>query len=233
VFDTNKVTESPSGLWQKQVTATVYDRVQLTKTQETMKTIRNMFSTAMLGLTVVVLPLTVVLVLAAKAYRLFQGLFQPLLRLFEGQTVAGLALYKLVYLILLLFLCYLAGKLAHTKAAKRLINWIEDSILVFVPGYQFIKSTVHGTTGFEERKVEVVMVKVDDPWQMAFLIEEIYPGMYTVFVPGAPNVASGDVYHVEERMMMRTNITQQQAMRSMRQMGYGSAVFLRELKLHE
>jgi uncharacterized membrane protein len=192
---------------------------------------RYFFRTALVGLSVVILPFTIVAIIGAKAYQFLQVLFQPILRIFGDASVAGLAIYKLIYIIILIFLCFLAGTLANTKLAKRCINMLEDSILVFVPGYQFIKGTLHGTTGLEDKKMEVVLVKVDDPWQMAFLIEEINPGVYTVFVPGAPNVASGNVYHVEESMMMRTDITQQQAMRCLRQLGYGSAKFLKDKKL--
>jgi uncharacterized membrane protein len=193
---------------------------------------RHFFRTALVGLSVVILPFTIVAIIGAKAYQFLQILFQPILRIFGDASVGGLALAKIVYIILLLLLCFLAGKLADTKLAKRFISMLEDQILVFVPGYQFIKGALQGTTGLDDKKMEVVLVKVDDPWQIAFLIEELYPGMYTVFVPGAPNVADGSVYHVEEGMMMRTEISQQQALRCLRQLGYGSSKFLKDLKLN-
>jgi uncharacterized membrane protein len=97
-----------------------------------------------------------------------------------------------------------------------------------VPGYKFINTMVKNMTGLEEKEMDIVLARVDDGWQLSFLIEKINNDMYTVFVPDVPNPWSGSVYHLEKDKIIWTNITKKQALSCLRQLGFGSAEILRD-----
>jgi uncharacterized membrane protein len=78
--------------------------------------------------------------------------------------------------------------------------------------------------------LEVVLAKIDDGWSLSYLIEKVDDDLYTVFVPGAPNPWSGSVYHVGEKQIVKTDITQKEAMTCLRQLGIGSAAVLEKSK---
>jgi uncharacterized membrane protein len=140
----------------------------------------------------------------------------------EG-SIQGIAWQKIVALLLLVALCFIAGLLAKTSMAKRLLVWVEDNILRRVPGYSFFKSIGRSMAGIKEQEMKIVLVRVDDGWQIAFLIEQINDNMYTVFVPDAPTPISGSVYHVEKDRIIWTQMTRQQALQCISQLGFGSA----------
>lgn len=198
-----------------------------------MKTVRYIIHTALIGGTLIVLPLALVIILLAKVLSVLRNIFHPMLSRLDNVTVGGLALFQLVILLLLVVFCFLAGLIAHTRMVKRCIDWLEDSILSFVPGYQLLKGMINGSAGLEDRVMEVVLVRIDDGWQIAFVIEALPDKMYTVLVPGPPNPWNGDIYHVEEERLIKTDITQKQAAKMIRQLGIGSAALLASVKMRE
>jgi len=186
------------------------------------------FKTTIFGGLLFLVPVVLLIIIIQKAFELIDKLLNPLTERFKGNLIGGIAFHHLIAGIALVLLCFFAGLFARTRIAKRFINWLENSVLGFVPGYQFIKSIGKTITGLEEREMEVVLARVDDGWQISFLIEQIDENMFTVFVPDAPSPWSGSVYHMEKDKIMATDMTQKEAMACIRQLGFGSATILKK-----
>jgi len=173
-------------------------------------------------------PVILLIIIGGKALGLIERLLQPILSRFKDSSVAGVALQQIIAIVILLFFCFLAGLFSRTKIARRIVGWIENSILSHLPGYRFMKSLGQTVTGMEEKNMDVVLVRVDDGWQIAFLIEKVNENLFTVFVPDAPSPWSGAVYYVDQDRLKQTDMTQQQAMNCIRQLGFGSAGLIKK-----
>ncbi|ANE53405.1 hypothetical protein SY85_09975 [Flavisolibacter tropicus] len=195
-----------------------------------MKKIYPIIRTTIAGGFLFLLPLVVLILIFRKASGLLQTLLHPLLKPIEDITFIGVALYNLIAVILLLAICFIAGLLAKTKPATNLINHLEVSILGLIPGYNVLKNQTHSIVGFEDQTLDVVLARVDDGWQLSFLIEKVHDDLYTVFIPNAPTPFSGSVYHLESDKIIKTTITKKQAIICIRQFGLGSALLLKNNK---
>jgi uncharacterized membrane protein len=172
-------------------------------------------------------PVALTGLLFAKLFSVLQSLLHPLLKPMEDITIIGLALKELIAMLVLLVICFLIGLLASTKPAKNFINRIERSVLKLVPGYDFIKSLGLSFTGVKEKNTEIVLVKVTNAWQLAFLIEQVDENLYAVFIPAVPSMWSGELYYINRERIKETSITKKQAMNCIRQLGFGSAEIMK------
>ena len=174
-------------------------------------------------------PVVLFIWIISRALSVIRQIFRPILIMLpETRLVGVVGIRQLVALLFLLVICFIAGLLARTRMASRFLHWLEDNILGLVPGYRVLKNMGEHISGLEAQDLKVVLARVDDGWQLSFLIDKIAEDMYTVFVPGSPEPWSGSVYHMEGNKIIWTDITKKQALRCLRQMGFGSADMLKD-----
>jgi hypothetical protein len=78
------------------------------------------------------------------------------------------------------------------------MHWLENTVLSFIPGYEFIKSMATMTVGQQELPRQVVLVQIEDALQIGFLVERMDDGRAVVFVPDAPNSRTGAIFFMIE-----------------------------------
>ncbi|HEY1195458.1 DUF502 domain-containing protein [Flavobacterium sp.] len=193
-----------------------------------MKSILKIIKATFLGGILFLAPLVVLLLILEKGYGIIQKVTLPLVNNLPRIHVLGIALQELVGIIIIILICFLAGLLAKTSKAKKLIQKLEDGILSFVPGYSFMKSMNENIMGIESKEnLKVILVPTDAGWQFAFLIEQIDENNFTVFVPDAPNPWSGSVVFVEKKDIKEVDMSQKQALACIRKLGFGSKELLK------
>ena len=69
-------------------------------------------------------------------------------------------------------------------------------------------------------------MRIEEAWQIGFLMERVEDDHYAVFVPGAPSIWSGSVYFMTEERFQRINISRAEAMKCLRQLGEGTNALL-------
>jgi uncharacterized membrane protein len=141
------------------------------------------------------LPLAVVIIICLKFY---QVAIAPVREIANKFGIERPFLVNLLLLFVLLMLCFSSGLLMHKEKVAKFRDWLEDNVLRFVPGYEFVKMKLailvsNGQSSFNR----AVLVKIDDGWSPALLIEEGDDGRCTVFVPDVPKSNSGAVYFVD------------------------------------
>jgi uncharacterized membrane protein len=167
-------------------------------------------------------PLVVLLAILGKAHQLFQKLTAPLVPWSQTEAIAGIPAPKLIAALVLLLFCFLAGLFARTKTAKRTVDWLESALLSNVPGYTLIKGMGEEIVGVDGKANQVVLARIEDAWQIAFVIERISEGHVAVYVPGAPNPMSGSVYFMTEDRIKPLDVPTAAAMRCLKRLGAGS-----------
>jgi len=193
-----------------------------------MKSILKIIKATFLGGILFLVPLVVLLVILEKGYGIIQKVTLPIVNHLPRVHVLGIALQELAGIIIILFICFLAGLLSKTVLATQLVQKLEDGILSFVPGYSFMKKMNENIMGIESKEdLKVVLVPTDAGWQFAFLIEQINENNFTVFIPDAPNPWSGSVCFVETKDIKEIDITQKQALACIRKLGYGTKELLK------
>ena len=193
-----------------------------------MNSILKIIKATFLGGILFLAPLILLVVLFEKGYHIVQKITVPIVNSLPRVKVMGFALQEVIGVVIIIMVCFIAGLLAKTVYAKKLVQKIEDNILSLVPGYVFIKNMQESIMGFESKEdLKVIMVPTDAGWQFAFLIEQINDNEFTVFIPDAPNPWSGSVVFVEKKDIREIEITQKQALACIRKLGYGSKELLK------
>jgi uncharacterized membrane protein len=149
--------------------------------------------------------------------------FIPLIKLLDVTQIFGIGVEIIISIAIILFILYIGGLISRTSLAKKIILKLEDNLLSKVPGYDLIKKTGESFVGFEaENSLPTVLARIEDAWQLAFLIEEIENENYAVYIPGTPNPLSGSVYFLEKDRIKKTTIPMKDAMKCLRGLGTGS-----------
>jgi uncharacterized membrane protein len=150
------------------------------------------------------LPLAVIIVIALKFYQIA---IVPVSEIANKLGIQRPFLIELFFLFILLLLCFFSGLLMHMASVANFRDRLENNILRFVPGYEFVKMKLAIMVGSEQSSFNrAVIVKIDDGWSPALLIEEGDDGRCTVFVPDVPKSSSGSVYLVDPEQIRPLNV---------------------------
>lgn len=175
------------------------------------------------------IPLIILIVIVQKAFQISAALIVPIINLLNVTHIFGIGVEIVISIAIILFILYMGGLISKTSTAKKITTKIENNLLSKVPGYEIIKKTGESFVGFEaENSLPTVLARIEDAWQLAFLIEEIEGDNYAVYIPGAPNPLSGSVYFLEKERIKKTTISMKDAMKCLRGLGTGSNNLLKE-----
>lgn len=164
-----------------------------------MRGIFEIIKSTIVGGILFLLPLIILIVIVEKAIQLAQKVFGPLMTKVSDGSVLGISLATFASVVALLLLCLVAGLVARTMIAQKLVSRLEDSILGRIPVYGFIKSAAEGITGVEnDESMKAVAVRLDDNTMVGLLTaEQEGQDLVAVYFPGAPTPLSGSVLYVE------------------------------------
>lgn len=143
----------------------------------------------------VLIPLLVVIILAIKVYQTVVG---PTRVIAAKVGIESLLEVQLLIMLAFVVISYVFGLLVEAKFIARLRDGIENHVLRFLPGYEFMKLRLKNMLGEDEEAAHrAILVRIDDGWSPAFMIETFAEGQYVVFVPDVPKSSTGSVYVVE------------------------------------
>jgi len=184
--------------------------------------------TTLIGGVFFLVPMVLIILVVRHALGILRTVAQPLAELLPFKTVAGVGVATLVSALALLLICFAAGLVARTEPGRRLNQWLEWNLLRLVPGYTILKGVVESATGLEsESKHAVALARIEDAWQLAFIIEEHEGGLLTVFVPGAPTPWAGSLYYLTEDRVKRLTVPAISALAAIKRLGAGSKEMLK------
>lgn len=177
------------------------------------------------------LPLVVILIILGHAMNLAVKVVHPAIKLLPDALV-GAGLVTLAAALALVILALSAGVFARTTAGKRVVRWLENSMLSGIPQYQFAKSMADGFAQIEsDRSVTPALVSVDGGWQLGYLLETLNSGWVSVFLPQSPTPMSGSIMYFPADRVRPLEISMVQAMGVVKRLGVGSAEALKGANL--
>ena len=188
-----------------------------------MKNNFNFIKDMIIGGILFFIPLIILIVILQKALQIASVLVGPIIKLLDVTNIFGVGAEIVISIVIILFVLYLAGRISKTMRAKKAVTKLEQNLLSKIPGYDILKKTGESFAGFEsENSLPIVLARIEDAWQLAFLIEEIEGENFAVYIPGIPSPLSGSLYFLEKNRIKKTNIPMKDAMKCMRGLGKGS-----------
>ncbi len=179
------------------------------------------------------LPLVVLAIVLGKAEEIAIRIVAPLASRIAMQSMAGIPMATILALGVIVLFCLCAGLFAKTRLARKIVEWLESAVLYNIPGYDFFKGIGESLMGYETgHAYQVVLARIEEAWQIGFLMERLESGHYAVFVPGSPSVWSGSVYLMTEERFQRIDISRIEAVKCLRRLGLGANELLGR-RIHE
>lgn len=192
-----------------------------------MKSFLRFLRTTLVGGALFLVPIVALLIILGKALALAYKVVRPLEEHLPADSGLGIGTPVLLAVSALVLFCFFAGFFARTVFAQKMVLKLEEGALSSFPGYEFLKATSANLLGSESRTMHpVVLVRSNDAWQLAFLIERLGNGHVVVFVPGAPNPQAGEIYFMAADQVRSTNVPPTSALKLMKRMGVGSKALM-------
>lgn len=154
----------------------------------------------------VLLPLIVFFIIMKKVWFFFQNFGEKAAHFFHFDQILGAFASDIIGGILLLCIVYFSGYLMHITYLRKITNWIDDKLMIFLPGYEKNKKITEDKLKGRQKKESTdapVLLRNGMYWQPAHLIEESEQGMAVVFVPAAPSKDHGQIFLVSTEDLRR------------------------------
>lgn len=124
------------------------------------------------GIVLFLLPIMLVLFLFEKVIELVRKLIDPMKSILPENRIFGIGMITFFAILVILLICYFAGRRAEKRNLKSFLLFFEENILVFIPGHPMVKSTANETIGDE-----------NEGWKFGIEVEQHHDGFSTVFFP--------------------------------------------------
>ena len=189
-----------------------------------MKTIVQFVRTTIVGGLFFLAPIIVLIVILAKAFEYAKkGLNAVLVHIPAASDLsAGAATVLSVALVALV--CFVAGLVARSVTAQRVINALESSVLSKIPAYDYLKQESASALGVAEiGELPVVFVPMEGGWQLGVQTEALSDGLVSIFIPGAPNPHSGSVFFFSADNVRPAGVKMAAALNCLRRCGAGAS----------
>ena len=200
------------------------------KTHLSMKWYQSLIKRVLNGIILFLLPVLLLFFILGKAISIVQKLMLPIKKHLPTERVFGVGLLTLISLVLILFVCYLAGMLIERKRVKRLITKLEDNILVYIPGYSIIKAQTSEIVSEAVAHWQPVLMGDDGDWKMGVLLDQQPNGLCLIFFPEPPDAKSGEMKLVHESKLKKLNMPVNKMIKIIRKYGKSEDAFLSEVE---
>lgn len=192
------------------------------------KSLASVKSTLVGGLTFSFVIAVVVWVLQ-KVGKLATKLAQPAMAMLPESLRGGIVVSLIETALLVLVGVYLAGLIARTSIAQRLIQMVHNSVIGSLPQFSFVRGITESIDDNDDDSVEVVLVPADAGWTLGFIFEASDAPVVAVFVPGAPQWTSGSVVFAERAMIKPAGVDFAEVIRIQKRLGAESDAVVRAL----
>jgi uncharacterized membrane protein len=128
----------------------------------------------------------------------------------------------LLSLLLIMMVCLLAGWLYERKIVKSFLSFIEDNLLIFIPGYAMLKSSADAGIEGSDENWKTVIVREEDDLTYGIEVDRRTDGFSIIFFPEPPDAKSGDMRLMQESKFQRTDFPVNKLVKIIRNYGHGS-----------
>lgn len=183
------------------------------------KQLENFRNTILSGI-LFLLPVFVIAVILQRAWKGLTGFGTKLAKTLGLETVGGFSVGPVITTLALLLIFFLCGLLVRIAMVSKVRNWLESSILKFIPGYVIYKAKMESKLLPPTDKRQPVLVQLNNAWKPGLLIEQ-HEDKAVVFMPRTPETDTGEVWVIEASHIKPLSMTAKQFSKSLELSGYG------------
>ena len=193
-----------------------------------MKVVSGFFKHTVVGGLLFMVPLLLFAVVLQKGLAIVGKIVVPLAKRFPDHKFLGIGMTTILSIVVIVLLSFLFGLAARTRRGQRIRDWVEYTVLGKIPAYSLVKGAIQGATGLEKQDdTAVALIRVEDAWQLGFVVEVHADGHRTVYLPGAPNPSSGSIFYMTEDRVRVLDVKLPAVVQAIRHLGIGSKEFLK------
>ncbi len=193
-----------------------------------LKKIRQFLITTLIGGLLVLLPIGLFYLLVKFILDLAATVIRPIANLIKIDGLNNNMLLEGIAFLLIVGFCFFVGLFVRTRSGKQIYLYFEQSILAKLPFYNTIKETVQQLFSSRGKSFsQVVIADVMQTKMTGFVTNEHDNGLYTVFVPTAPNPTNGYIFHLRKDQLEFLDIKAEDAMRTIIGVGTGSEILFK------
>jgi uncharacterized membrane protein len=184
-----------------------------------MRHLREFIVASLVGGLLIVVPVYFSILLLLKAMKVASGLVRPIAVLLPEWVRAE----TLLSFFLVLFVSFLVGAAARTQTGRTARERIEKSLFEKLPGYSLFQSLTQQVAGSPEQNMwKPALAEIAGALVIAFVIEELDDGRFTIFAPSAPAPVSGSVYVMPPDRVHLLDLPLTRAVKAISRWGSGS-----------
>lgn len=183
----------------------------------------KLIRTTLTGAVVFLLPISILAFFAGKILTIVHKLVEPISDHLPLKSVAGVSATVLVALFGIIAVSFIAGLFAKSRIARGAVEKVENHFLGRLPVYGLLKSLSNDVIApGETAEHPVVLVRLDDAWQVGVLMGPTADGTHSVvFIMDSPTPQSGTVMIVETARVHTTDIPLTKAFSALSARGLG------------
>lgn len=179
------------------------------------------------------LPIIVVFVILTKAWVELTSVGKRIVQVFGLNSFLGSGGTTVVSGLLLLAICLLCGLLMRYAFLAKFRQSVEGLLLKYLPGYETYKAMAEEKLQHKRRILPhaSALIRQQDYWQPAYIVEQDQNDDYVVFVPDIPDTAKGRILIAKaDQIKILSAVAANDLDACLRRTGKG---LLSELRIHQ
>ena len=164
------------------------------------------------------IPIFAIIIIIQKMWKNLTGAGNYLADLFGLQSLLGKHSVTVATALLLILLFYFFGWLAKLSALNRMKDWIETSLLQYIPGYLTYKAQLQEKISPKQDDRIPVWVTTLNGKRPGLLVNENAEESI-VFLPNSPDSNNGEVLLVQKQHITKLNMNATSFIKSMQKFG--------------
>ena len=185
-----------------------------------MKNFLNHVKTRVLAGVIFLIPLFAVLLLIQKLWKTLHGAGNYLVQLLGLNSLLGSRSVAIATAVLLALLFYFFGWLVKFSSLNRVRDWMEMSLLQYIPGYLNYRAQLQEKINPKQDLRVPVYVNTVSGKRPGLLIEEQAEDAI-VFFPNSPDSNNGEVLIIPSHQVTKLDISASSFIKSLQKFGKG------------
>ncbi len=172
-----------------------------------------------------ILPILAIVVLITRGVKLLIPVGNQLVDLLHIHTLFGAATISIVSILLLIIIAYLSGLLLTKGFFRRWNNAIEEKLFLLFPNVQMLKyQMMDDTAALLDKKWDAILLEEDGSFTIAFITDESYGSVLSLYIPDAPRIDAGQVRYIKHSECTFHPISMKMAMKALSHFGRNQAL---------
>jgi uncharacterized membrane protein len=174
----------------------------------------------------VILPIVLIVLVLGETIEMLRALVDPIAAQFPVDEFGGVAMNRILSILLILALCFVTGLAMKTRPGMAIRKFVEGAVLERIPGYSIIRSL---TSRFEGTSVDTstfapaLVTTAPGTRELAFIVDKNDDGSVTVFLPLSPMATVGTIRFVSGEMVQAVDASMGAAVNCVMHWGLGSS----------